>query len=76
LKEWRDDVFDWLAAHRLQALVCHHSLWTPERLQEARARRLWRLSYTVNEEVIAQKLWHWGHDAIITDRVDAFDPRR
>ena len=76
LKEWRDDVFDWLAAHRLQALVCHHGLWTPERLQEARARRLWRLSYTVNEEAIAQTLWQWGHDAIITDRVDVFDPRR
>jgi glycerophosphoryl diester phosphodiesterase len=37
---------------------------------------LWRLSYTVNDEAVAQSLWQGGHEAIITDRIDGFNPRR
>ena len=75
LKEWRDDVWDELGQHRHQALICHYSLWTPQRLQEAARLGLWRLSYTVNDPLDAQRLWDWGHEAIITDAIDVFDPR-
>ena len=35
----------------------------------------WRLlAYTVNEAVQAQRLWAFGVDGLITDRVDAFNP--
>jgi glycerophosphoryl diester phosphodiesterase len=76
LNEWRDDVFDLLTEQGHQALICHHSLWTPERIDQAALRGLWRLSYTVNDPEVAQTLWRWGHEAIITDAVDKFDPRR
>ena len=75
LDEWRDDVFEHMAEHGHQALVCRHTLWTPERIDQAALRGIWRLSYTVNDPQIAQTLWGWGHEAIITDAVDVFDPR-
>ncbi len=75
LSEWHEGVFDHLTEHRHQALICHHHLWTPERIDQAARRGIWRLSYTVNDPVIAQTLWRWGHEAIITDAVDVFDPR-
>ncbi len=75
LDEWRDDVFEHMAEHGHQALVCRHTLWTPERIDQAALRGIWRLSYTVNDPEIAQTLWGWGHEAIITDAVDVFDPR-
>ena len=76
LHEWREGVWDWLQEHQIQALVCHHSLWNPERLRMAARCGLWRLSYTVNDEAVAQSLWQGGHEAIITDRIDGFNPRR
>ena len=75
LHEWRDDVFEWLGRERHQALVCQHSLWNPQRLAQAADMGIWRLSYTVNDPQIAQTLWQWGHEAIITDGIDVFDPR-
>ncbi|MEY2621283.1 MAG: Glycerophosphoryl diester phosphodiesterase [Pseudomonadota bacterium] len=75
LREWHDDVWDLMRQHRHQALICQYELWTPERLQEAGRMGLWRLSYTVNEPAIAKRLWDWGHEAIITDAIDVFDPR-
>jgi glycerophosphoryl diester phosphodiesterase len=54
------------------AIVCNHALWdtaTVKRVHDAG----WRcLSYTVNDEWAAQRLWALGTDAIITDRVDLF----
>lgn len=64
------------AATRLEccAVVCDHVLWnaaTVERVHEAG----WKcLSYTVNDESAARRLWDLGTDAIITDRVDLFSP--
>lgn len=74
LHDWRDDVFEYLARQRHQALICQHALWTPERLQHAARLGVWRLSYTVNDPVVAERLWQWGHEAIITDAIDVFDP--
>ncbi len=76
IHEWPDDVLAHLAEHRHSALIAEHSLWTPERLNQVRAAGFWRLSYTVNDPEIAQRLWHWGHEAIITDRIDLFHPAR
>ena len=76
LHEWQDRVFDHLAEHRHAALICHHSLWTEQRLALAREAGVWRLSYTVNDPEVANRLWQWGHEAIITDRVDFFHPDR
>ena len=75
LGEWRSDVFDFLSQGQHQALVCQHALWTPERLQQAQRLGIWRLSYTVNDPSVAAKLWQWGHEAIITDAIDLFDPK-
>ncbi|MDI9330433.1 MAG: glycerophosphodiester phosphodiesterase [Alphaproteobacteria bacterium] len=76
LNQWDDTVFDAVRAHRHQALICHYALWTPLRLQQAAQQGLWRLSYTVNDPAVADQLWLWGHEAIITDAIDVFDPRR
>ena len=76
LSQWRDDVFDLLAQDRHQALICQYELWTPERLTQARRLGIWRVSYTVNDPAVAERLWAWGHEAIITDAIDVFNPRR
>jgi glycerophosphoryl diester phosphodiesterase len=76
LHEWRDDVFDHLLDYGHQALICRHTLWTPERCDQAALRGIWRVSYTVNDPEVAQQLWRWGHEAIITDAVDVFHPLR
>lgn len=56
------------------AIVCNHTLWdaaTVKRVHDAG----WKcLSYTVNDERAAQRLWALGTDAVITDRVDLFSP--
>ena len=72
--QWDDDVLPLAASLGCQALVCHFSLWTAERVQEAQQRGLRTLSYTVNEEAMARQLLAWGVDGIITDRVDLFKP--
>ena len=71
---WDAEVLPLTASLACQALICHHSLWTAERVQEAQQRGLRTLSYTVNEEAVARQLLAWGLDGIITDRVDLFKP--
>ncbi|MEY4507803.1 MAG: Glycerophosphoryl diester phosphodiesterase [Pseudomonadota bacterium] len=58
------------------AVVAHHRLWDAAAVAEVHRAGLRCLSYTVNEEATAQRLLSWGIDAIITDRVDVFDPAR
>lgn len=67
----------WLdAAQRLGcvAVVCDHALWTEASVNQAKTAGLRTLSYTVNDELEAQRLIELGTDAIITDRVDFFAP--
>jgi glycerophosphoryl diester phosphodiesterase len=67
----------WLeAAQRLGcvAVVCDHPLWSEATVAQARAAGLRLLSYTVNDEAQAQRLWALGLDGLITDRVDQFRP--
>ena len=68
---------DWLdVARRLgcMAVVCNYRLWNAQTVARAQAAGLRTLSYTVNDEAVAQRLIGWGTDGIITDRVDLFTP--
>jgi glycerophosphoryl diester phosphodiesterase len=58
------------------ALVLDHTAWKAEHAQAARDAGLWTLAYTVNEPEHADRLWAMGLDALITDRVDRFKPKR
>ncbi len=68
---------DWLdIARRLQcvAIVCHYGLWDGAAVSAAHEAGLRCLSYTVNDEPVAQYLLDLKTDGIITDRVDLFPP--
>lgn len=68
---------DWLdIARRLQcvAVVCHYALWDTATVAAAQGSGMRCLSYTVNDEWIAERLIALGTDGIITDRVDLFSP--
>ncbi|WP_332813522.1 glycerophosphodiester phosphodiesterase [Ramlibacter sp.] len=56
------------------ALVCNHALWDPGTVAQAKGAGLRCLSYTVNDEWAARRLWDLGTDGVITDRVDLFAP--
>ncbi len=56
------------------AVVCHHALWEPSSVAQARHAGLRLLSYTVNEQETARHLQALGIDGLITDRVDLFVP--
>ena len=43
-------------------------------MSQAEDARLQYLSYTVNDEWAAERLWNLGTDGIMTDRVDLFSP--
>lgn len=67
----------WLAdARRLQcaAVICKHVLWDAAAVRAVHEAGMKCLSYTVNDEPSAQRLWKLGTDGIITDRVDLFRP--
>ena len=70
---------DWLET--AQALGCvavifNYRLWDENTVQLAKQAGLRTLSYTVNDEVSAQKLLELGTDGIITDRVELFHSMR
>ncbi|WP_332775092.1 glycerophosphodiester phosphodiesterase [Polaromonas sp.] len=56
------------------AIVCQHTLWDSSSVTQAKSAGFRTLSYTVNDEPAAQRLWDLGTDGIITDRVDLFSP--
>jgi glycerophosphoryl diester phosphodiesterase len=56
------------------AVVCNHALWDVSTVTQARSAGLRCLSYTVNDEWVAQRLMDLGTDGIITDRIDLFAP--
>lgn len=68
---------DWLdraLALQCQAIVCNHALWNADTVVQAQARGFRTLSYTVNEAAEAERLLALGTDAVITDRVNVFNP--
>jgi glycerophosphoryl diester phosphodiesterase len=56
------------------AIVCNYALWDQSTLTLTKSAGLRCLSYTVNDEWVAQHLADLGTDGIITDRVDLFAP--
>ena len=68
---------DWLEmARQLKcvAIVCNHRLWNATTVSDAKNAGFRTLSYTVNDEAIANHLLALGTDGVITDRVDFFKP--
>ena len=57
-----------------QAIVCNYALWDQSSVRQARSAGMRTLSYTVNDEWVAEHLLALGTDGIITDRVDLFSP--
>lgn len=56
------------------AVVCNHALWDSSSVLQAKSAGFRTLSYTVNDEWAAERLWDLETDGIITDRVDLFAP--
>ena len=56
------------------AIVCNYSLWDEATVARAKAAGMRCLSYTVNDDWVADRLVALGTDGIITDRVDLFSP--
>jgi glycerophosphoryl diester phosphodiesterase len=56
------------------AIVCNHALWDTSTVTQAKSAGFKCLSYTVNDEWAAQRLWDLGTDGVITDRVEVFSP--
>jgi glycerophosphoryl diester phosphodiesterase len=56
------------------AIVCNHALWDASTVARVQGAGMKCLSYTVNDEWVAQRLIALGTDGIITDRVDLFSP--
>jgi glycerophosphoryl diester phosphodiesterase len=56
------------------AIVCDQVLWTADLMAAVHGAGLRALAYTVNEPAMAERLWSWGIDGLITDRVDLFAP--
>jgi glycerophosphoryl diester phosphodiesterase len=52
------------------AIVCNYRLWNKELIETVHAQNIQCLSYTVNEQNIANSLMAIGMDGIITDAVD------
>ena len=57
-----------------KAIVCNYALWDAQSVAKVHAAGLRALSYTVNDEWVAERLTALGTDGIITDRVDRFSP--
>ena len=69
-----DGWFEQARALGCVAVVCNYALWDRERVQQVHGVGMRALSYTVNDESVAQHLIALGTDGIITDRVDLFCP--
>ena len=55
-------------------VVCNQALWDSSSVLQAKSAGFRCLSYTVNDDWVAQRLWDLGTDGIITDRIDLFAP--
>ena len=68
---------DWLETAidlKCVALICNHKLWDEKTVAAVKAQGMRCLSYTVNEEKDAKRLWGLGTDGIITNRIELFAP--
>ena len=56
------------------SLHCDYRMLLPQQVRAVRDAGYWLLCYTVNDPAIAQVLFDWGVDAIVTDRLDLIPP--
>jgi glycerophosphoryl diester phosphodiesterase len=56
------------------AVVCNYALWDAATVSRVHGAGMRCLSYTVNDDWVADRLIWLGTDGIITDRVDSFSP--
>jgi glycerophosphoryl diester phosphodiesterase len=52
------------------AVVAHHPLFDAAMVERLHAACMLAMSYTVNDAAVAERLFGWGVDALITDAVD------
>ena len=69
-----DGWFDIARQLQCVAVVANHALWDAATVAQVHGVGMRCLSYTVNDERVAQRLLALGTDGIITDRVDVFTP--
>ena len=74
LETLREGWFEQAQALGCVAVVCNYALWDATTVTRVHGAGLRALSYTVNDEPVAQHLIALGTDGIITDRVDLFSP--
>ena len=74
LGELQDGWLDLAAQLQCVAIVCNYKLWNPDTVAQAQQAGFKTLCYTVNDEVVAQRLIDLGVDGIITDSVDRLKP--
>jgi len=70
----RDGWLEQAQALSCVAMVCNYALWDATTVARVHAAGMRCLSYTVNDDWVAQHLIALGTDGIITDRVDLFSP--
>ena len=58
------------------AISCDYPLWDAQLIEQVQAVGMRALSYTGNDEWMAEYLMKLGTDGIITDRIDRFSPSR
>ena len=56
------------------AVVCNYNLWDAATVAKVHGAGMRCLSYTVNDDWVAQRLAALGTEGIVTDRVDLFSP--
>ena len=64
---------DWLARCKAVGAIAMDANWrtlTQEIVAEAHANGLRVACYTCNDPAVAERLWSWGVDSVITDAVD------
>jgi glycerophosphoryl diester phosphodiesterase len=71
-----DGWFEQAQALGCVAVVANWRLLDAALVQRLHGAGLWAMCYTVNEPSAARQLLEWGLDALITDTVDRFSPRR
>ena len=64
-RQWR-----WLQTLGCVSLHCDYRHLVEQDARAVRAEGYWLMCYTVNDPAIARRLFRWGVDALVTDRLD------
>ena len=75
IDRWRPEALDEARALGCVALVVHQAFLNDRRIELIHEAGLKAMAYTVNDAERAGTLWLAGVDALITDRVDLFEPQ-